>query len=243
MSELDLIALGIWRIPIPLPEAGGRGSVNVWAIEDLDAGITLFDSGHGGPESQAALVRGLAQAGATLDDVQRIILSHAHLAHFGGAPRIVEAARREVGVFASAEDARCMGCALAGVHSLREGDRFRFRRFAATALALPGHTAGLMGLLAEDAGILFSSDHLVNGMYPTPTVQRDWARPGLDPIAAYRASLRRVAALAVQVVLPGRGEPFGGHRRVVREVLAALHLRDGTPCIEPQAADAAHHAP
>jgi glyoxylase-like metal-dependent hydrolase (beta-lactamase superfamily II) len=231
VTELDLIALGIWWIPIPLAGAGGR--VNAWAIEDVDGGIALFDCGQGAPESLSALVNGLAEAGATLDDIQRIVISHAHLEHCGGAGRILETARREVTVFASAADGRPLRAALGQVHLLRDGDRFEFRHFGASAVALPGHTGGLMGLFAEEHGILLSSDHLLHGLVPCATVGREMDDGEHDLVAAYRRSLRRVADLDVRVVLPGRGAPFAGHRRVVREVLASLEV------IHPRAVRAA----
>jgi glyoxylase-like metal-dependent hydrolase (beta-lactamase superfamily II) len=220
VTELDLIALGVWWIPIPLPGGGGR--VNAWAIEDVAGGIALFDCGDGGTESLTAMVSGLAEAGVTLNDIQRIVVSHAHPEHCGGARRIQELARRGVSVFASAADGRALRGALDRVHVLGDGVRFQFRHFGASAVALPGHTAGLMGLFAEEHGLLFSSDHLVHGFVPCVSVGRAWEESDGDLVDAYRRSLRRVARLAARVVLPGRGVPFAGHRRVAREVLAAL---------------------
>jgi glyoxylase-like metal-dependent hydrolase (beta-lactamase superfamily II) len=243
VTELDLIALGIWWIPIPLPGARGRESVNAWAIEDIDGGVALFDCGHGAPESLAAIVRGLAEAGSTLDDVQRIVISHAHLEHCGGAHRILGTARREVSVFASAAEGSELRSALYRLHVLRDGDRFQFRHFGASAVALPGHTAGLTGLFDEEHGILFSSDHLVHGFAPCATVGPAWDAGDHEPVDAYRRSLRRVARLDARVVLPGRGAPFAGHRRVVREILGTLAVipsRAAVTTAPAGATDAAH---
>jgi glyoxylase-like metal-dependent hydrolase (beta-lactamase superfamily II) len=220
VTELDLFALGVWWIPIPLPGGGRR--VNAWAIEDVAGGIALFDCGDGGTESLIAVVSGLAEAGFTLDDIQRIVVSHAHPEHCGGARRIQELARREVSVFASAADGRALRGALDRIHVLEDGVRFQFRYFGASAVALPGHSAGLMGLFAEEPGLLFSSDHLIHEIVPWVTVGRASEEGEGDPVDAYRRSLRRIARLDARVVLPGRGAPFAGHRRVAREVLASL---------------------
>jgi glyoxylase-like metal-dependent hydrolase (beta-lactamase superfamily II) len=103
------------------------------------------------------------------------------------------------------------------VYVLRDGDSFIFRHFEATVLWLPGHTAGLTALLGDAEGVLFSSDHLVQENSPSATHDP-------ESIGTYHDSLQRVAALDVRVVLPGRGAPFAGHRRVAREFAAALGL-------------------
>lgn len=221
MTELDLMALGIWRIPIPLPARGVV--VNAWAIEDANGGIALFDCGLDSPESLAALADGLAEANASLDDVRRLILSHGHPEHAGGARHVLGRPARPVPVFVSGAEPLTLPGAGGHVHPLRDGDRLQFKRFVATALHTPGHTAGLSCLFAEEQGILFSSDHLLHGVEPIATC--DLANDDLDAVQAYRKSLLRLGALDVRVVLPGRGAPFAGHRRVVREVLSVLEVR------------------
>jgi len=222
VTDLDLEALGIWRLPIPSPDAGA--SINAWAIEDLHGAVALFDCGFDAPGSIDAVVLGLDRAGATLADVRRIIVSHAHPEHCGGVKRVVEGAAGPSTVLASAIERRAL--AAAGVRSsvqvLRDGDCLHFRRFAARALLMPGHTAGLTCLFADGERVFFSSDHLLHELSPGLAPGGGENRDLSSYVQAYRASLARVAALEVRVVLPGRGAPFAGHRRVVREVLARL---------------------
>lgn len=224
MTEFDLNALGIWWIPIPLPGSDGQAKINAWAIEDVDGGIALFDCGFEGSESVDALAFGLAEAGATLEDIQRIIISHAHREHCGAARWISNASRRSVAVFASRSEARALRGTIDRVYALRGDDRFVFRHFEATAVELPGHTAGLTALYAEDQGVLFSSDSLVQDCAPGAGLDVPPDDPGalVKAARAYLDSLQRVAALDVRVVLPGRGAPFAGHRRVAGELSAAL---------------------
>lgn len=223
MTELDLNALGIWWIPIPNLRDLDGASVNAWAIENEDGSFTLFDCGLDSPESLAALQNGLARSGASLGDVGGLVLSHAHSEHSGGARRVLDRARLDAVIFASDAEARTLGSALGSVSTIRDGDRFSFRHFAATVVETPGHTRGLVCLFADEKQVLFSSDQLV--FSPVPSVLLGLDEPAsatFDPLGAFRDSLRRVAALDVRVVLPGRGAPFAGHRRVVRETLSRL---------------------
>ncbi len=100
IAEADLPALGIHRIsvPIPFPEAGGP--VNAYAVEDRDGSLLLFDAGLGSPEAEAALDRGLARIGRSVRDVSRIVVSHGHVDHYGGAAALLEKAGRPVPVHA-----------------------------------------------------------------------------------------------------------------------------------------------
>jgi glyoxylase-like metal-dependent hydrolase (beta-lactamase superfamily II) len=87
----------------------------------------------------------------------------------------------------------------------------------------PGHTDGHLCLHDEEAGLLFTGDHIL------PTVN-----PGLglggptasNPIADYLASLDRTAALdtGALLALPGHEDPFTGVRERC-SALAAHHLR------------------
>jgi glyoxylase-like metal-dependent hydrolase (beta-lactamase superfamily II) len=224
VTELDLRALGIWRIPIPLPGTHPRETVNAWAIEDVDGGVALLDCGFDTPESVAALADGLDEGGTSFQSVRRIILSHSHAEHSGGVRRVLELAPNDVAVHASRSQAVRLRHVCRRAYPLRDRERLRFRRFAVSALRMPGHTAGLTCLFAEYEGIFFSSDHLLNGTVPVVTC----APANADLREAYRASLLRLGALDVRVVLPGRGVPFAGHRRVVGEILTTLaHERWG----------------
>jgi glyoxylase-like metal-dependent hydrolase (beta-lactamase superfamily II) len=103
MTEADLGALGITRIPVPVPFPQAGGPVNVYAIED-EGGVALYDSGLGSPQGEAALAKGFADAGWRFEDVTRIVLSHGHVDHFGAARTVIERAGRDVPVFAHPND-------------------------------------------------------------------------------------------------------------------------------------------
>jgi glyoxylase-like metal-dependent hydrolase (beta-lactamase superfamily II) len=109
-----------------------------------------------------------------------------------------------------------------------DGDLLQFKRFAAKVLHLPGHTPGLVGLLDEDDGILFSSDHLLErGTTFTDFDPNSASSGGFRMIQSYLDSLRRTRDLDVVAVLPGHGAPFAQHRVVSEEVLQRLLAREG----------------
>jgi glyoxylase-like metal-dependent hydrolase (beta-lactamase superfamily II) len=103
------------------------------------------------------------------------------------------------------------------VRPLRDGESIRTRHLALEVLHLPGHTPGMLCLWEPRTRLLFSADHLLEKVSPNPLIEL--GPNGEDgawrPLVAYLASLERVRALDVGLVLPGHGEPFGGHRAVI----------------------------
>jgi glyoxylase-like metal-dependent hydrolase (beta-lactamase superfamily II) len=104
MQEQDLSRLGIYRLSLPIPFIEAGGPVNVYAVEE-ERGLLLFDTGLGTEESRSALAEGLAQIGRRFEDVNRIILSHGHIDHFGAAAWILEQAGKSIPVLINSTDA------------------------------------------------------------------------------------------------------------------------------------------
>lgn len=103
MTARALSALGIWRLPLPIPHNGTF--VNVYAIEEANGGLALVDTGVHAPESEAALAEGLARLGYGFSDVRRVLVSHTDLDHSGAARHIVERAGGDVPVLVHRGDA------------------------------------------------------------------------------------------------------------------------------------------
>lgn len=98
MTEADLEALGVHRIPVPIPFPQAGGPVNAYLLEEEDGGFVLYDAGLGTPEAVAALEAGFARAGRRFEDVRRILVSHGHIDHYGAAQHVVERAGHPVAV-------------------------------------------------------------------------------------------------------------------------------------------------
>ena len=79
------LAPGVWRIPLI------RDFVNGFMLRDADGQVTLIDMGvkKSGPKVMAAL----ASIGSGPSDVTRLMLTHAHPDHAGGAAYVARADR------------------------------------------------------------------------------------------------------------------------------------------------------
>ena len=82
----------IWRIVLPTPFP--VGAVNAYLIDD--APLTLLDTGQRDGPARAALQSGMAEVGYRIEDLERIIVSHQHIDHWGLAAELVRRSGAEV---------------------------------------------------------------------------------------------------------------------------------------------------
>src|SRR4051812_31596385 len=80
ITMIEQVADNIFRLNIPIPFP--LRTVNIYAIVGKD-GWALFDTAIGTEEARAAVLSGLASAGLTIEQLQAIVLSHAHPDHIG----------------------------------------------------------------------------------------------------------------------------------------------------------------
>lgn len=103
----------------------------------------------------------------------------------------------------------------------------------------PGHSPGHICLYQREKRLFFSGDHMLPGI--TPNIS--WME-GHDSLGDYLASLRKVDEFEVDLVLPGHGRPFSGHREWTRKTIAhhedrcarLMELLGGLPDGEPKTA-------
>ena len=76
---LKPIANGIYRVELPLPWP--PWTVNSYIIDD--SSLTLIDAGAGNEEALEVLETGLGDLGYSIKEVERIIITHAHIDHYG----------------------------------------------------------------------------------------------------------------------------------------------------------------
>src|SRR5438874_8491448 len=84
--------LKLHRLPLRTPFA--VGTVNAYLIEG--GALTLVDTGPATEEAWADLEAGLAGRGYRVADIQRVLLTHGHVDHWGQAGRIAVASGAEV---------------------------------------------------------------------------------------------------------------------------------------------------
>jgi glyoxylase-like metal-dependent hydrolase (beta-lactamase superfamily II) len=243
---------GVFRLVLPLG-IHGIPTVNGYVIADAHS-ATLVDcgiwTGEADGQGTRALEKGLSACGFSLAQVRRLIITHAHIDHYGIAGEVArqsgadvwmhqltnlditkyrdpEAAvnRREQmladhGMYgAELEDASTglrdwmpvMPSIAEPTTRLQGGERFAADGRAWEVIHTPGHSPGHVCLWSAADRILLSGDHLLPAITSPVTFERGFER---DPMSSYLDSLRRVAALAPALVLPGHGDPFpDGSRR------------------------------
>jgi glyoxylase-like metal-dependent hydrolase (beta-lactamase superfamily II) len=100
---VEEVSPGVHRIPLPLP-MDGLHAVNVYAVSGPD-GLLLIDGGWALEASRTRLDRALAELGAGVGDVRRVLVTHAHRDHYtqavalrrdSGAPIALGAGERDV---------------------------------------------------------------------------------------------------------------------------------------------------
>lgn len=157
--------------------------INSYAFVDDDGSVTLVDCGL--KRAPAKIARGLEAIGKHPRDVQRIILTHAHFDHAGGAAKVVSGSSA-AGVSVHVDDAGYIESgrrapADPGTTAGRLFGRAPWGDFRATpveerlvdgqvlpvagglhVLHTPGHTPGHVSLLHPGTGILITGDSIFN---------------------------------------------------------------------------------
>lgn len=107
MNELGraVAKLGVHRIPVPVPFLHAGGPVNAYLVEEEGGGLLMVDTGLAAGEGAAALDAGFQRLGFRYEDVSRIVVTHGHVDHFGGARYVQERAGRELPVLVHPTDA------------------------------------------------------------------------------------------------------------------------------------------
>ncbi|MEO5854313.1 MAG: MBL fold metallo-hydrolase [Nocardioides sp.] len=169
-----LLAPGVWRIPLV------GDWVNGFAFRDADDQVTLIDMGL--RSSGRKVVAALQWIGADVSDVTRLLLTHAHTDHAGGAAYVAE--KTGVGIGVHADDAECVrtGTAPPGGSTLgRLLARLPGQGFTPVEVSeelidaqvlpvagglrvvhTPGHSPGHASYLHEGSGVLVTGDAIFN---------------------------------------------------------------------------------
>jgi glyoxylase-like metal-dependent hydrolase (beta-lactamase superfamily II) len=214
---------------------------NGYLWRDAD-GLTLIDAGP--PGSGPSIAAALRDLGHDPAEVRRLILTHGHIDHTGGAADI--ATWGDVTVLAHRADASAIrGEAAVPAPQLADWERPIFERAAsllpaeppapvrvdrelddgdpidfgggAVTVAVPGHTPGSIAIYLPEHRVLFTGD--IAARNPQPTGSTNPVILGVfnvDPPQA-AASFRRLAGLDTEVACFGHGDPITQD--------AAAHLR------------------
>lgn len=176
-SPIITLAPGVHRIPTM------GDFINSYAFVEADGSVTLVDCGL--KRAPGKIVRALAAIGKHPRDVQRILLTHAHFDHAGGAAQMVDESAAS-GVDVHEDDAGYVetGTRAPGDAATTSGrllSRAPWGDFRATPVAqrlrdgdvlpvagglrivhTPGHTPGHVSLLHPETAILITGDSIFN---------------------------------------------------------------------------------
>jgi glyoxylase-like metal-dependent hydrolase (beta-lactamase superfamily II) len=86
MPPIEEVRPGLWSIPVPIPASPLRYTLSYLIGSGTE--LVLVDPGWPSEETWLALSAGLAVAGARIDDVTGVVVTHIHPDHHGLADRV-----------------------------------------------------------------------------------------------------------------------------------------------------------
>jgi len=233
-----------WDKPAPPVRIHGNtylvGTCGISAILITgSAGDILID---GGPEAAAPLIaRNIQRLGFNLRDVKILLHSHEHFDHVGGIARLQQLTGAQL--YASAAAAKVLESGIAGAGDpqqgtgkpfpparvdriVGDGEQVRLANVVLTAVATPGHTPGALTWHwgSCDGGVC---RQIVYADSLTPVSGKDY-RFSDHPqyVAAYRASIAKIAALPCDILLT----PHPSASDMVKRLAPGRPLDDATAC-------------
>jgi glyoxylase-like metal-dependent hydrolase (beta-lactamase superfamily II) len=225
----------LWRIEVPLP-GNPLKSINSYVIKSPSRNL-IIDTGLDRQECLDAILAGLAEVDVDLDETD-FFVTHMHADHSALVPKLARDGskvyfnRPDAEIFEGVspwetileyagrngfpEDE--LRAALQnhpgykhGVTKipdftfLEDGDPLEIGDYRFRCVQTPGHTKGHTCLYEPEKKIFVSGDHILIDITPNIGCWRD----GMNPLGDYLASLDKVRALDIELVLPG-------HRRLLR---------------------------
>ena len=225
------IAPGVHIVP-------GTRLSRIYLIEDKDA-LTLIDAGL--PGSARRVFEYIERIGRRREELARILMTHNHPDHAGGAPKICAGGKAQVSAHPHDAPARRAGersLAYMGAFNALDLPLPFLRRVSVSRLIgdgdvipvaggmrvihTPGHTPGSVCFLLQEQSLLFSGDTIFSD---GRRVSRSIPFPGSDA-AQYRQSLERLAGMRFDILCGGHGAPLLGG---ASDMLQALLERKPRP--------------
>jgi glyoxylase-like metal-dependent hydrolase (beta-lactamase superfamily II) len=105
---------------------------------------------------------------------------------------------------------------------VEDGDIIEKEEYRFTCVKTPGHSKGHVCLYEPDKKLLVAGDHLLKNITPGIQARID----GENPLKEYLASLDKIYALDIDMVLPGHRDLFGNCKARIEEIKEHQHQRN-----------------
>jgi glyoxylase-like metal-dependent hydrolase (beta-lactamase superfamily II) len=246
------------QLPIPFPIK----TTNVYFVDDSPR--TLIDTGIKTDASFEALRKGMEALGLGLHHIERILITHGHIDHYGqakklsslsGAPIYIHS--KEYGRIRSTlhslgflkmillrngvpkalvedalryiESAQGLADPFEEAFFLKDQDSISFRSMQWRTLRCPGHSPGLICFHWPEKKLLFTGDHILKEVTPTPILNvSENVFPFRYPsLKEYLTSLEKIERIDLSLLLPGHGEMIDDPKGLIQKVFAHHRERGG----------------
>ena len=201
----------VQRLTAPNPGLMTGPGTNTWIVGEPGA-YAVIDPGPDLPEHVARIAQAVGE------DLRWILCTHSHPDHSPAAARLHALTGAPVAGMASGPHAR-EHSSFVPQRALADGEAIVVGDSTLRAIHTPGHAANHLCFLLEEDGLLFSGDHIMNGS----TVVID---PPDGDMHAYLASLRRLAALEFDYVLPAHGWVLAPAKAEIERLIAHRLARE-----------------
>jgi ribonuclease/clavin/mitogillin len=178
----------------------------------------LLDTGIGVPRWAENLPRGLREL-ANTDELERVVLTHAHQDHIGGVKDVTRIFGRLEVVKKPWPTPGPDGAAGTPITAIDDGAAVTTEGAKLSAVFTPGHAPDHLCYYLSEEKALFTGDVILGA---GTTVIPD----GTGDLGQYMESLRRLLALDVERIYPAHGPVIRNAREKISEYIAHRELRE-----------------
>jgi glyoxylase-like metal-dependent hydrolase (beta-lactamase superfamily II) len=213
MSELEpgrlvWIAATVQRLVAPNASLMTGPGTNTYLLGDPPTAV--LDPGPDDPQHVDALLRAVPHLAC-------VLVTHTHRDHSTGARALALATGARIVGLPGPDDGRQDESCVPDVRPandevFRLGDTLR-------AIHTPGHASNHVCFLLEETGLLFSGDHVLDGV--TPVIL-----PPDGDMSAYIDSLRRLKSYPLRAIAPGHGRVLTDPMAAIDGVIAHRTMRE-----------------
>lgn len=198
----DRLGPGLLRVTAPNPGVMTGPGTNTYLVGTAE--VVVVDPGPDDPEHRRAVQAAAASQGST---IRWVTVTHSHRDHAPGAGALAEAAGAELIGYRPAEG-------FEPTRTVSEGWCLLGPDFTLRAVHTPGHASDHLCWYFEEAQVLLSGDHVMEGS--TVVI-----RPPDGDMVQYLSSLERLLFLdpPVLAIAPGHGRLISDPARAVRSIV------------------------